>query len=150
MKITEIKDRTPALIEQLLSIWESAIRVTHSFLTEKEMDRIREYVPNAISDVPILIIAENESGIPISFMGISNKMLEMLFVSDEYMGQGIGKQLLQYGIEKYNIDELAVNEQNPAAKGFYEHMGFEVCKRTESDGQGKTYPLLYMKLKKNK
>lgn len=78
-------------------------------------------------------------------MGIADKMLEMLFISNDSRGQGIGKQLLQYGIENYSINELAVNEQNPLSKGFYEHMGFKVHKRTESDEQGNPYPLLYMK-----
>ena len=41
---------------------------------------------------------------------------------------------------------LAVNEQNPQAKGFYEHIGFQVWKRTDCDEQGKPYPLIYMKL----
>ena len=72
-------------------------------------------------------------------------MLEMLFVSDEYRGWGTGKQLLQYGIENYGVNELAVNEQNPLAKGFYEYMGFKIYKRTELDEQGNPYPLLYMK-----
>lgn len=72
-------------------------------------------------------------------------MLEMLFVSDEYRGRGTGKQLLQYGIENYGVNELSVNEQNPLAKGFYEYMGFKIYKRTELDEQGNPYPLLYMK-----
>ena len=72
-------------------------------------------------------------------------MLEMLFVSDEYRGRGTGKQLLQYGIENYGVNELAVNERNPLAKGFYEYMGFKIYKRTELDEQGNPYPLLYMK-----
>ena len=38
-----------------------------------------------------------------------------------------------------------MNEQNPQAKGFYEHMGFRVYKRTELDEQGNPYPLLYMR-----
>lgn len=38
-----------------------------------------------------------------------------------------------------------MNEQNPLAKGFYEHMGFRVYGRTEKDGQGNPYPILYMK-----
>jgi putative acetyltransferase len=39
-----------------------------------------------------------------------------------------------------------VNEQNPQAKGFYEHMGFQVYKRTDTDEQGNPYPILYMRL----
>lgn len=48
----------------------------------------------------------------------------------------------------YNINELAVNEQNLKAKGFYEYMGFKVYKRNELDDQGNPYPVLYMKLEK--
>lgn len=41
---------------------------------------------------------------------------------------------------------LMVNEQNPQAKGFYEHMGFRVYKRIDLDEQGNPYPLLYIGL----
>lgn len=57
-------------------------------------------------------------------------------------------KLLNYGIEKYNINKLVVNEQNPDAKGFYEHMGFKIYKKTKLDEQGNPYPILYMKLEK--
>ena len=70
----------------------------------------------------------------------------MLFLSPEVRGKGLGKQQLQYGIETYNIQELTVNEQNPQAVGFYEHMGFQTYKRTEYDEEGNPYPLLYMRL----
>lgn len=79
-------------------------------------------------------------------MGIEERKLEMLFVSPEFRGKGIGKQLLQYGIENHSVNELGVNEQNPLAKGFYEHFGFQVYKRTETDEQGNPYPILYMQL----
>lgn len=56
------------------------------------------------------------------------------------------KKLIQYGIQNYGIREVTVNEQNPQAVGFYEHMGFVTYKRTELDEEGNPYPLLYMKL----
>ena len=49
-------------------------------------------------------------------------------------------------MDRYGLRELAVNQQNPQARGFYEHMGFHVYRRTETDEQGGPYPLLYMKL----
>ncbi|MFR4047814.1 MAG: GNAT family N-acetyltransferase [Blautia sp.] len=107
---------------------------------------MREYVPMAIENVEYLIIAEKEFGEPVAFMGIDSNRLEMLFLSPEVRGKGLGKQLLQYGIETYNIQELTVNEQNPQAVGFYEHMGFQTYKRTEYDEEGNPYPLLYMRL----
>lgn len=145
MKIIEVKDRTAVLVERLLKVWESSVKATHLFLSDDEINNIKQYVPQVLDVVPVLVVVENDYGNPIGFMGIADQMLEMLFISNESRGQGIGKQLLQYGIENYSVNELAVNEQNPLAKGFYEHMGFEVYKRTELDEQGNPYPLLYMK-----
>ncbi len=79
---------------------------------------------------------------------IEDGVLEMLFIAPEQRGKGLGKALLSLGIEKYGVKQLTVNEQNPHAKGFYEHLGFEVYKRTDMDEQGDPYPLLYMCLKR--
>lgn len=134
------------MIEQLLIAWESSVKATHLFLSENEIKSIKKYVPQALKQIPHLIIVENKNQVPVGFMGIENQHLEMLFVSNEERGKGLGKKLLNYGIEQYSVNDLAVNEQNPLAKGFYEHMGFEVYKRTNRDEQGNPYPLLYMKL----
>ena len=145
MKIYEIHDRTP-LLPQLLRVWETSVRETHLFLSDEEISRIREYVPKALCGVQHLIIAENRPGEPAAFMGTQDNRLEMLFLSPDERGKGLGKRLLRYGIENYRVNEVTVNEQNPKAVGFYEHMGFEVFKRTKTDEQGNPYPLLYMKL----
>lgn len=144
MKIIEAKDRNALLIEQLLNVWESSVKATHHFLSESEIEGIKKYVPHALNTIPHLIIIENENQVPMGFMGIAEQRLEMLFISDEERGKGFGKELLKYGIENYSMNDLAVNEQNPLAKGFYEHMGFKVYKRTNHDEQGNPYPLLYM------
>ena len=146
LKIIESEDRTPLLIEQLLIVWESSVKTTHLFLSEEEIENIKNYVPQALKEIPRLIIIENENQIPVGFMGIVEQHLEMLFIAHEERGKGLGKDLLKYGIEKYSVNDLAVNEQNPLAKGFYEHMGFAVYKRTACDEQGNPYPLLCMRL----
>lgn len=144
MKIIEIETRNSLLIGQLLDVWESSIKATHHFLSENEIENIKKYVPQALREIPHLVIIENENRVPMGFMGIVEQHLEMLFISGEERGKGFGKELLQYGIEKYAIRDMAVNEQNPLAKSFYEHLGFKVFKRTENDEQGNPYPLLYM------
>lgn len=146
MRILEAKNRTSDLINQLLEVWEDSVRVTHLFLSDDEIKRIKEYVPQPLNGIAHLIIAEDDSKRPIAFMGIEAGSLEMLFISPEERGKGLGKRLIQYGIKNYGVERLAVNEQNPQAKGFYEHMGFQVYKRTDLDEQGNPYPLLYMRL----
>ena len=145
MNIVEIKERKNTVVAALLRIWESSVKATHLFLSEKEIESIKQYVPQALRAVSVLIAAENASGRPVAFAGINGRKLEMLFVAAENRGQGIGKHLLQYVIDNYSVNELTVNEQNPLAVGFYEHMNFSTYKRTETDEQGNPYPLLYMK-----
>lgn len=146
MRIIEIKERKAILIQQLLEIWEKSVRETHLFLSDDEISSIKAYVPQALEEIAHLIVAEDESGYPVAFMGIQDEILEMLFITPEERGMGLGKQLIQHGIKNYAVNKLAVNEQNPQAKGFYEHMGFKVYKRTDCDEQGMPYPLLYMTL----
>ncbi len=146
MKIYEVQVRTTQLLESLVKIWEDSVRATHLFLSDTEVNQIKEYVPQVLSGVKHLIVAENESDKVIAFMGIENGRLEMLFLSPAERGRGIGKQLIQYGILNYGIMEVTVNEQNPQAVGFYEHLGFKTYKRTDCDEEGNPYPLLYMKL----
>ena len=146
MRIVEIEKRTSILIKQLLKIWESSVRETHLFLSDNEIKRIADYVPLALNNINHLVIVEDDNYQPVAFMGIEKERLEMLFVAPNEMKKGLGKSLIQFGIKNYLLKELTVNEQNPQAKGFYEHLGFHVYKRTETDEQGNPYPLLYMKL----
>ena len=146
MKIIKVENRNQALIEQLEKVWKTSVKETHLFLSDEEINNIQKYIPQALIGIPHLIIAENENGEPVAFMGIDGQKLEMLFSAPKERGRGLGKKLLEYGIKEYGINELGVNEQNPKAKGFYEHMGFKVYKRTETDEQGMPYPILYMRL----
>ena len=146
MRIVELESRTPECLDRLLEVWERSVKATHTFLSGGEVEAIKAYVPQALREVPRLIVGEDERGVPIGFLGADGQRLEMLFLLPEARGKGLGRALLQYGMDRYGLRELAVNEQNPQARGFYERMGFHVYRRTETDEQGGPYPLLYMKL----
>ena len=128
MHILEPQKRNSQLIDQLSAVWEASVKATHLFLSADAIENIKKFVPTALETVPHLIVAENGDYVPIAFMGIKDKKLEIL-----------------YGIKKFSVNKLAVNEQNSLARGFYEHMGFSVYKRMDFDEQGNPYPLLYMK-----
>ena len=57
VKIIEVTSRTPDLIDRLLTVWEDSVRATHLFLSDNEIKRIKEYVPQALSGVAHLVIA---------------------------------------------------------------------------------------------
>ncbi len=146
MKLTELFKRPASLINILLEIWEKSVRETHLFLPESEIQNIKQnFLPEALKNITHLIIAQDDER-PIAFIGIEGQKLEMLFVTPEYRGKGVGRKMIEYAIKHFSINELTVNEQNPQAKEFYEHLGFKVYKRSEIDEQGNPYPILYMKL----
>lgn len=134
----------------MIDIWENSIRATHLFLTSKEIDKIKEYVPKAIENVEHLIIAYNNRDSSIEFMGVENKKIEMLFVKNNERGKGVGTKLIKYGITNFDINEVTVNEDNIEAIKFYKHVGFEVYNRSNVDEQGNNFLILYMRLNYNK
>lgn len=60
MEIVEVCGRKPELIPALLTVWENSVRATHLFLSEAEIAKIKEYVPQALAEAEHLVIAENE------------------------------------------------------------------------------------------
>lgn len=141
MKIIEICQKDDVLITDLLEIWENAVSQTHLFLSPNEIENIKKYVPQALQNIKHLLVAFDSE--PVGFIGINGQKIEMLFVSKRKAG--IGKALIQKALAKYSVNEVVVNEQNPQARGFYEHLGFKVFKKSKKDEQGKPYPILYMK-----
>lgn len=140
-----VSDRTPELVERLVDVWERSVRATHTFLSEAEIAEIKPFVPQAIAGVETLVVAEGDGG-SAGFMGVQDGRLEMLFLDPAARGNGLGRRILEHGIEQLGVTELTVNEQNPQAVGFYEHLGFKTYRRTELDEEGHPYPLLHMRL----
>ena len=143
--LTVVSDRAPELVERLVGVWERSVRATHTFLSEAEIAEIKPFVPQAIAGVETLVVAARDDE-PLGFMGVQDSRLEMLFLNPAARGQGLGRRLLEHGIECLGVTELTVNKQNPQAVGFYEHLGFKTYRRTELDEEGRPYPLLYMRL----
>lgn len=141
MQIIEINERNTELIERLVTLWEGAVKVSHHFLSQAEIEMIKPYVPERLAQIPHLIVAYNQTQ-PIAFIGIAEQKIEMLFVQADHFGQGIGKSLVDYAFEHFQVNEVVVNEQNPIARAFYERCGFAVYQRSEVDEQGNPYPIL--------
>ncbi|WP_208922124.1 GNAT family N-acetyltransferase [Enterococcus cecorum] len=139
-------DQRDTYLQPIVQLWEANVKVTHTFLTKEEIQNIKQYVPQAVEHVQHLCIALSEKGELLGFIGVADQRLEMLFIQVNARGQGISKQLLRYVIKNFDVNELTVNEQNPQAIGFYEHLGFVTYKRTDLDEEGQPYLLLYMKL----
>ncbi len=129
---------------RIMEIWEASVRATHHFLTEADIQFYKPLILDQYLDAVDLYCTKTDDTIT-GFLGLSDGMVQMLFIHPDARGLGIGKALLQFAMEK-GIRKVDVNEQNQQAVGFYQHMGFMVIDRSEVDGTGKPYPILSMEL----
>jgi len=130
----------------IIELWEQSVRATHWFLPEDYLQHIKILLPSILPAVQLFINLDEHENIT-GFLGVAEKKIEMLFINPISMGQGIGKQLIRFAVHELQSDKVDVNEQNSQALGFYQHMGFVIAGRTETDGLGKPFPLLLMELK---
>lgn len=140
-----IKLFTESDFSKIISLWERSVEATHHFLAKEDLEFYKSLVPRFFPQVNAMYILE-EDGIIKGFLGVSEEEIDMLFVDSKYFGQGIGKQLLMYAIEELKLSKIDVNEQNMNAYEFYQHFGFRLVGRTETDGFGKPYPILHLEL----
>lgn len=138
--------RRPDDYPRLIEIWRSAVRATHDFLEDSDFQRIESNLASGYFPAVTLTVAERD-GEAVGFAGTADGNLEMLFVSNEVRGSGIGSLLLAETIEKDGVTKVDVNEQNSGAHGFYLSHGFTQVSRSELDGDGRPYPILHLALR---
>ena len=134
MKIENILKRDHL---ELIEIWEASVRATHDFLQESDIIRLKPLILEHYFDAVDLTCVKNNAAVILGFCGVHNGNIEMLFVSPECRGAGVGKLLTENAIKNQQAIKVVVNEQNSQALGFYKHLGFKVIGRSPLDGQGK-------------
>lgn len=127
----------------LLAIWLRAVRATHAFLAEADIQELHPLVRDHA--LPALELwALEEGGAILGWMGLDGPKLEALFIDPEHAGKGHGRRLVEHARALKGPLTLDVNEQNPGAVAFYRRLGFKITGRSDLDGQGRPFPLLHM------
>lgn len=134
MKIYEIQERTPQLLASLLDIWEKSVRATHLFLSDAEIDQIKDYVPQAVgfyehmSFVTYKRTEHDEQGnpYPLLYMKLA---LRIFHISCIYRGNW------QMAMTDAKYKDLSIKEFTKAAAVYEgDHAGvYELCKKDYPD-----------------
>lgn len=143
-------DESEKLKNELVEVWEASVRSTHRFLTEKDIRFFKPLIRNKYIPVVELYIIRNGQNRIAAFMGLSDELIEMLFVHPEEQGKGYGKQLIEFAIYHKHIFKVDVNEQNEKATSFYLNRGFDIVGRDETDPNGNPFPILHLSLNETK
>jgi len=139
-----IRKSTPADAGRLFDVWHSAVEATHDFVSPEDHSEIAALVRDQYLPAADLDVAIDENGLPLAFMGMTGNEIDSLFVHADARGTGVGRLMVEHACAKGPIIRTEVNEQNAQGVAFWEHMGFRRVGRTETDGQGRPYPLLQM------
>jgi putative acetyltransferase len=132
--------------DRLFDIWLRSVQATHAFVPEEEIPamipEVRSYLASGRPELWVLL---DDAGVIVGFMGMSESKVESLFLSPEHLRRGGGRQLVRHAQALHGELTVDVNEQNFAARAFYEACGFVVEGRSELDDQGRPYPLLHLR-----
>jgi putative acetyltransferase len=141
-----IRRATPADCDILLDRWLQSVRATHTFVSAADIEAMTPHVRTYLSSDAELWVACDDAGTAMGFMGVSEGKIDSMFLAPEFMGRGVGRQLVRHAQSQWPDLTVDVNEQNEGACRFYEACGFVLTGRSELDEQGRPYPLLHMRL----
>ena len=143
----EIRRALPTDRASLLDIWLRSVRATHTFVSEAEIrsliPEVRDYLA---SSEPEFWVARDDIGALMGFMGMRGGKMDALFLAPEYHRRGVGRRMVRHAQALHRELTVDVNEENTAARSFYEACGFVVEGRSELDEQGRPHPLLHLRL----
>lgn len=94
IKIENLSNINKDDMDNILNVWESSVRATHTFLKEEDIISIKPQVKEGVDYVSKLLCVRDEKGVIQAFMGVHQSKIEMLFVDSNNRGNGIGKNLL--------------------------------------------------------
>lgn len=141
-RIERITVLTEELSDELTRVWEEAVRSSHHFLTEDDIRFYRQRMRGMyLPAVDLYVIRDTHIA---AFMGLSDDMVEMLFVLPSEKGKGYGSALLRYALHERHIHKIDVNEDNAEAYRFYLNRGYRVMGRDDTDADGRPFPIIHM------
>ncbi|MBQ5946040.1 acetyltransferase [Massilia sp. ST3] len=142
--MTQLRLSGPHDAPALAGIWRRSVRATHDFLREEDFLEIERLVSDHYLPQTNLWVIEHD-GAPAGFMGLSGSHVDALFIDPAHNGRGLGRAMLEHAARLLGALTVDVNEQNAAAIGFYERMGFHRTGRSPLDDAGRPYPLLHLR-----
>ena len=130
-----IRKFTGSDMDPVLDIWLSASIIAHDFVEasfwESQVGNMRNiYIPSSEN-----YVFETNAKV-VGFYLLKGNILAAIFVSPEFQGRGIGKQLMAHAKEQRAGLTLSVYKENEASCQFYFSQGFSVVSEQTDEHTG--------------
>lgn len=139
-----VRRGTRAEAARALEIWRAAVDATHRFLTPADRAEIDAFVAEWLPTADLWLV-DDESGRPVGFLAMDGNLIDALFVDPAVHGRGFGTALLKHALKLAPNAIVDASEQATNALPFYLARGFVPTGRSETDPQGRPYPLIHLR-----
>lgn len=120
-------------IDKIMDIWLKSTIKAHDFIDEEYWNNNYNTVKDVYIPMSDTFVYEDEENIK-GFISIINKeFIGALFVDIDCQGNGIGKELINYVMNKYKKLNLAVYKDNKKSVDFYMNRGFKIVKEQQNE-----------------
>lgn len=132
-------------IDNIMNIWMKSTIKAHDFISKEYWEKNYNIVKDIYIPMAKTFIYEDKEGIKGFISIIDNEFIGALFVDVNSQGQGIGKELISYTVDKYKKLDLAVYKENKKSVDFYINRGFKIIKEELNEDSGHMEYLMRIK-----
>ena len=123
-------------IDKVMDIWLESTIKAHDFISKEYWNNSYDTVKDVYMPMAKTFIYKDEEGIKGFISIINDEFIGALFVATKYQGNGIGKKLIDYTINRYEKLNLAVYKENKKSVEFYINRGFKIAKEQVNEDSG--------------
>lgn len=135
-------------IDKVMDIWIKSTIKAHNFINKEYWQNSYDTVKNVYIPISDTFVYEDDEGIKGFISIINNDFIGALFVDTYYQGNGIGKKLINYAMNKYDDLKLAVYKENKTSVKFYLNRGFKIVSEQINDDSGHSEYIMQNSLNK--
>ena len=127
-------------IDKIMDIWLKSTIKAHDFISEEYWKNSYNTVKDVYIPIAETFVYKDHDDIKGFISIINNEFIGALFVDIDAQGNGIGKSLIDYAMDKYKKLNLAVYKDNKKSVEFYIHRGFKIIEeQLNEDSAHKEY-----------
>lgn len=130
---------------KIMNIWLNSTIKAHDFIDKNYWENRYNTVENIYIPMSETFVYEEDNCIKGFISIINNEFIGALFVDINEQGVGIGKELINYVINKYKKLNLAVYKENKNSVNFYLNRGFKIIKEQINEDSGYSEYLMEIK-----
>ena len=139
----KVRKGTTGDASHAVAIWRAAVDATHQFLTPEDRIAIDAFVEDFFPKAELWMVDDADR--PVGFLIMDGDMIDAMFVHPEVHGRGFGTALLNHALTLAPAAVVDASEQATNALPFYEARGFVRIGRSETDPEGRPYPIIHLR-----